>query len=222
MFSDSHIDIALCGRSIYARISGLANMNNCMTFQDFSTVLLDAGYERAIVDLGHCTGMDSTFLGVLAGMATHFEDRKSPLVVIINANPDNLETLEDVGLTNFLQVHREPVIIPEIETYRIDDDAVPDMDRVEFIKESHERLLRLDERNQKNFGPLIQAMAGSWRGRSKVISNGFSGHWLLVTGRLLKKSLGSSRGAPRSGATWRSRCLEGSYDETASSLRSSQ
>ena len=159
MFSDSHIDIALCGRAMYARITGLANMNNCMTFQDFSTVLLESGYERVIVDLARCTGMDSTFLGVLAGMATHIEERKAPLVVIINASSSNLETLDDVGLTNFVEVHKETVEIPEIETYRIDDDTVPDMDRVEFIKECHEKLIRIDERNQQKFGPLIQAMA---------------------------------------------------------------
>ena len=159
MFADSHIDIALCGRAMYARITGLANMNNCMTFQDFSTVLLDSGYERVIVDLARCTGMDSTFLGVLAGMATHIEERKAPLVVIINASSSNLETLDDVGLTNFVEVHKETVEIPEIETYRIDDDTVPDMDRVEFIKECHEKLIHIDERNQQKFGPLIQAMA---------------------------------------------------------------
>jgi len=159
MFSDSHIDIALCGRAMYARITGLANMNNCMTFQDFSTVLLESGYERVIVDLARCTGMDSTFLGVLAGMATHIEERKAPLVVIVNASPSNLETLDDVGLTSFVEVHKEAVDIPEIETYRIDDDTVPDMDRVEFIKECHEKLICIDERNQQKFGPLIQAMA---------------------------------------------------------------
>ena len=144
---------------MYARITGLAHMNNCMTFQDFSTVLLEAGYERIIVDLARCCGMDSTFLGVLAGMATHIEERKAPLVVVINASPDNLETLEDVGLTNFVEVHKGPVDIPDIETYRIDDDQVPDMDRVEFIKESHEKLIGIDERNQKKFGALIQALA---------------------------------------------------------------
>ena len=159
MFSDSHIDIALCGRAMYARITGLAHMSNCMTFQDFSTVLLESGYERVIVDLARCTGMDSTFLGVLAGMATHIEERKAPLVVIINASSSNLETLDDVGLTNFVEVHKQTVEIPEIETYRIDDDTVPDMDRVEFIKECHEKLIRIDERNQQKFGALIQAMA---------------------------------------------------------------
>ena len=159
MFSDSHIDVALCGRAMYARITGLANMGNCMTFQDFSTVLLDAGYERIIVDLSQCTGMDSTFLGVLAGMATHIEDRKAPLVVIVNASPSNVETLDDVGLTNFVEIHPEPVAVPDIETYRIDDDQIPDMDRVEFIKESHEKLISIDERNRQKFGALIQAMA---------------------------------------------------------------
>ena len=159
MSPESHIDIALCGRSMYARITGLASMSNCMTFQDFSTVLLDAGYERIIVDLGGCTGVDSTFLGVLAGLATHIEDRKAPLVAIINAGQDNLETIDNVGLNNFVDIRSQPIKVPEFETYRIDDDAVPDIDRVEFIKESHEKLISIDKRNQEKFGALIQAMA---------------------------------------------------------------
>ena len=158
MYSNSHIDIALCGRLIYAKVSGLGNMHNCMTFQDFCTVLLDAGYERVVVDLGQCTGMDSTFLGVLAGMATHIEDRKGPMVVIINSSPENIETLDDVGLTNFIEIRPGAIEVPQLETYRIDDDTVSDVDRVEFIKEAHERLVAIDERNQKTFGPMIQAM----------------------------------------------------------------
>ncbi len=158
MFSDSHIDIALCGRSVYARIIGLANMNNCMTFQDFSTVLLDSGYERIIVDLAQCTGMDSTFLGVLAGMATHGQDQKPDRVVVVNASPDNIETMDGVGLTNFLEIRSERIEVPAIETYRIDDETVPDIDRVEFIKGAHEKLVNMDKRNQEKFGALIRAM----------------------------------------------------------------
>jgi anti-anti-sigma regulatory factor len=158
MYSNSHIDIALCGRCVYVRITELASMNNCMTFQDFVTVLLDAGYERVIVDLKDCCGMDSTFMGVLAGMVTHVQNPKWPSVVVINVSKENLETMESVGLTNFLEIHSEPVLAPAFETYRIDDDTVPDIDRVEFIKEAHEKLIAIDTRNREKFGPIIEAM----------------------------------------------------------------
>lgn len=159
-YPNSHIDVAHCGRIIYARITGLGNMRNCMNFQDFCTEMLDRGYYDCIlVDLGPCTGMDSTFLGVLAGLATHVKDRKRPTVVIINASPENIETMNDVGLTNFVEIRQGHTEIPPITTHRIDDsEDIPPKDRLQFIKEAHEALLRLGNENEEKFGPLIKAI----------------------------------------------------------------
>ena len=158
MPEEGHIEIALCERMIYIKVTGLGSMNNCMSLLELCVALLDSGYSEAVFDLDKCTGMDSTFLGVIAGVATHGHDRKSPIVAIVNCNKECLNSLETVGLTKFVQIKSGRVNSPEVEMFRLEEDEVGDVDRVGFIREAHEQLILIDQRNRELFGPLLRML----------------------------------------------------------------
>jgi len=159
MTSEGHIDIALCEKLIYVKITGLASMNNSMSLLELCLALLDSGYGEVIFDLGKCEGMDSTFLGVMAGIATHGPDRKGPTVTVINCGSECLSSMEIVGLTKFVQMKADPIPTLEVEFFRLDEEEVPDVDRVRFIKEAHEQLILVDKRNRELFGPLLRMLS---------------------------------------------------------------
>jgi len=157
--SEGYLGIALCGDIIYIRATGLASMNNGMSLLELTTALLDQGYNDVVVDLEGCTGMDSTFLGVIAAIATHGPDQKGPNVTIINAGKECLSSMDYVGLTKFVKIHPEKIEAPDIETYKLEDERISDTERVRFIREAHERLLLIDKRNRELFGPLLRMLS---------------------------------------------------------------
>lgn len=55
--------------AVYVRVVGLGSMNNCFSLQDFLQDLKTKGYAQFIFDLKECRGFDSTFMGVLIGLA---------------------------------------------------------------------------------------------------------------------------------------------------------
>lgn len=168
MPEEGHIDIALCEKMIYVKVLGLASMNNSMSLLELAVALLDAGYTEVVFDLFKCRGMDSTFLGVIAGIATHGPDRKGPVVTIVNSNKECLNSLEVVGLTKFVQIKADPVDTPDVEMFRLDEEDIPDVDRVRFIKESHEQLLLIDKRNRDLFGPLLRMLSDELAKKSQA------------------------------------------------------
>ncbi|MEW6356065.1 MAG: STAS domain-containing protein [Planctomycetota bacterium] len=159
MSNDGTIDIALCEKMIYVKVTGLGTMNNSMALLDLCGGLLDSGYKEVVFDLVKCEGMDSTFLGVIAGIATHGPDRKGPKVTIVNCGKECLSSLEVVGLTKFVHLKSEPVETPDVEMFRLEEEDIPDMDRVGFIREAHEQLLLIDKRNRDLFGPLLRMLS---------------------------------------------------------------
>ena len=54
---------------VVVRVEGRAGFQNSSCLRDFITEMLARGKTRFVLDFQHCAGMDSTFLGVLAGAA---------------------------------------------------------------------------------------------------------------------------------------------------------
>src|SRR5262245_52679444 len=60
--------------SAIIRICGRANFSCSVQFKTVVNELFDRGSNHFILDLGECATMDSTFLGVLAGLALKLSD----------------------------------------------------------------------------------------------------------------------------------------------------
>ena len=78
------VSVARAGQVVYAQVQGLGNFSNALMFEEFCEAELAQGVNAFLIDLGACEGMDSTFMGVLAGLSMHFPPGPSP-VVILNA-----------------------------------------------------------------------------------------------------------------------------------------
>ncbi len=59
-------------KTAWIRIEGRANFNSSVDFKALINGLVEKGYCRFVLDLTDCVLMDSTFLGVLAGLGMKF------------------------------------------------------------------------------------------------------------------------------------------------------
>ena len=151
------VSVARAGKVIYARVHGLGNFSNALMFEEFCEAELQQGVDCFAIDLAICTGMDSTFMGVLAGLSTHFPPGRSP-IVILNASAKNRQLLDDLGLSKLITVRDRHDEIPPLEMQPLASDTLPARERAERIRRAHQQLIDADGRNAAKFGPVMQLL----------------------------------------------------------------
>ncbi len=152
------IRVACAKDAIFVGVVGQGNMNNSSTFRAFAERMAGGGYRSFVIDLSECRGMDSTFLGILFSITQAAGETESVAVVVVNPGDHNYKILDAVGLTHVLKVKQGPTAVPELE-YEVLEECPDATTRLQTIREAHENLLRLDRRNEEQFGPFLRALA---------------------------------------------------------------
>lgn len=138
-------------------ISGKANYMNCNDFRVFLHQMLACGRKQFVIDFAQCTGMDSTFLGILAGTAIELREAESPGSLIVQRLSErNHELVANLGLHNLLTVIDESTTA-ETGHGRTDYDPLSEgvVADTRAVLESHENLVRADASNQNKFEDVI-------------------------------------------------------------------
>ncbi len=137
----------------YLLVIGRAGYLNCKSVSKFFDKLFADGICRNLyVDLKNCTGMDSTFLGILTGAALKFKS-EIPAGNMVLAAPGerNRELIENMGLDRILKIDDRPVV----ENF----DALQSVDigpvNSEQMLKAHENLVQADGANLKKFEDVI-------------------------------------------------------------------
>lgn len=149
--------VARSGDAVYVRVSGPGNVKICPTLQDFAKRMLVEGYRKFIVDLGECSTMDSTFMGTLVEIASLAPPMAESLMVI-NAQPHCEGLLEGLGLDNVLRIKRGSTDVPGVRLEPLPEYAATQTERMRLIRTAHENLVKIDERNEEEFGPFLRQL----------------------------------------------------------------
>jgi anti-anti-sigma factor len=142
---------------VVVRIDGRACFQNSACLKDFMAEMIRQGKTRFVLDFLHCTSMDSTFLGVLAGSALELR-KASPesSLVLARVGPRNLELIRNLGLHRLLTVDAGDFQM----SFDKCDTALHCPDRTELesarlVLEAHESLVSVDEANRGKFQDVL-------------------------------------------------------------------
>lgn len=139
------------------RIEGRASFQNSACLQEFFTALLGQGKRRFVMDFVNCTSMDSTFLGVLAGVALQLRKQTPPgSLVLCRLGARNLELVRNLGLHRLLTVDTEAVDVNLNAPSPLA--CVPDKGELEsarLVLAAHENLVAADEANRAKFQDVL-------------------------------------------------------------------
>jgi anti-anti-sigma factor len=142
---------------VLVRIEGRANFQNSACLRDFIEEMIKQGKRRFIVDMFHCSGMDSTFLGVLAGAALQL--RKPALggnLILVRVGPRNLELIRNLGLHRLLTVDAGDFPMQfENRDVALNCPDRSELDNARLCLEAHESLVAADEGNRSKFQDVI-------------------------------------------------------------------
>src|SRR5947207_1438300 len=106
----SVISVAVVDHTAFVKIPGRANFTSSVEFKTLVTELLARGVDHYVLDLGECVTMDSTFLGVLAGIALRQVDGKNKdagtklHMELLNPNARIADLLDNLGVMNLFTV----------------------------------------------------------------------------------------------------------------------
>ncbi len=145
---------------VAVRIEGRASFLNSASLREFMSQMLRAGKTRFVIDFLRCTSMDSTFLGVLAGVA--LELRRLPQkgsLVLTRLSHRNLELIHNLGLHRLVTVdssqggvNTDACDTPLTGTER------GELENARLVLEAHENLVAAEESNRGKFQDVLVFM----------------------------------------------------------------
>lgn len=153
----SYLQVARSEDAIYVCVTGHGNMVNSTTFKDFVDDMLRRGYRAFILDLKACSGLDSTFMGLIAGIA-QFEEKARTQVMVVNPPDHCRRLLEDIGLANFINIRDEEFELPALEMEVLEQIELDPKERIRLIQNAHKNLVDIDNRNEKKFGAFLKML----------------------------------------------------------------
>ena len=146
------------------RIIGRANFTSSVDFKILADELRQKGCKRFVLDLSECALMDSTFLGVLAGLGLKLSGHNGDLdrqgVELFNPSPRITELLETLGVLNLFKRTQGTCAVPAGAQPLEHTPASPS--RAEVTRtclEAHETLIALSPANADKFKDVAQFLA---------------------------------------------------------------
>jgi anti-sigma B factor antagonist len=143
---------------VLVRIEGRANFQNSACLRDFVTEMIAEGKRTFAIDFLHCTSMDSTFLGVLAGAALQLRKLEPPgSLALVRVGPRNLELIRNLGLHRLLTVDSGafPMSFHPPQDHPLECADRSEIDTARVCLEAHENLIAADEANRAKFQDVL-------------------------------------------------------------------
>lgn len=162
--SVSELSVCVEDKSAWVKIAGRACFNSSVDFKTLVNGLSDKGFSRFVLDLTDCPVMDSTFLGVLAGLGLKFgADRNGdaqPVIELLNPKPRILDLLENLGVSHLFKVTN--CQDPGCDKLQPVEPALQANNRKEMSRtclEAHQTLMDINPANVPKFKEVTQFLA---------------------------------------------------------------
>ena len=147
---------------------------NSPAVKAFGDERIAAGEICLVVDLGGCTGMDSTFMGTLAGLASRLTARQVGVLQIAAAGERNRRSLEDLGLDFLMEIDpaaaswrgREEFIRGTLQPPQ-PPGALGQIPRARHILEAHQNLSDMSDKNAREFEDVVAMLENELAGQAQ-------------------------------------------------------
>ena len=146
--------VSYAGRIVWVRVEGNGSSTNSTALRKFAKEMIHRGAREFVLDLVNCQGMDSTFMGTLAGISFWLRELGEGSLSVVNLNERNAESLSNLGLDQLFNVRMSntgkdgqilPILLDENRTTR-----------AETMLEAHEALVKSAPENISKFKDVIQ------------------------------------------------------------------
>lgn len=161
--SDGHLLVAIQTVTAFVHVVGRGSYRMSSGLKDFGQIAFDAGCHELVVDMADCTGMDSTFMGVLAGLAFRLKQQRRGEVLLVNLSVRTHSMLTTLGLDQVIRPYMVGATPPQYEQILDEErrlealETGPECRRTtaETMLEAHEHLVEISPDNQVRFQDVL-------------------------------------------------------------------
>jgi len=156
--SNDDLQAAITDHTVFVRVIGRGSFKVAAPLKQFvAKVTSQRPVKTVVVDLENCIGLDSTFMGVLAGLSGRLK-KTSQTLELINLSDKNARLLETLGIDQILSFYgndhgHRPA---EEETVSVSTDQASKKELAETALKAHEKLVEISKENLPKFKRVIE------------------------------------------------------------------
>jgi len=162
--SAPNLFVSVADSVVLVKIRGRASFTISADFKNLIHGLIQKGYQRFILDLSECLVMDSTFLGVLAGVGLKLgasaKNNGGSSIELFRPNQRVSELLDNLGVAYLFKfVNGAPSLPEKVESMR---PVVPEASREDLCQtclEAHLTLMDINPDNVPKFKEVAKFLA---------------------------------------------------------------
>ena len=156
--------VAIQGTSAYIRVLGRGSFKISTSLKEFGRTAMEQGCRCLALDMADCIGMDSTFMGVLAGLAMELKRRGGGRIVMVNLSLRTRGLLGTLGLDQVIEPHMTGSLPDDLKAVfggrgpaMAPVGAAEESQRTtaETMLEAHENLVQLSPENLPKFKDVL-------------------------------------------------------------------
>jgi len=156
--NNDDLQAAIAGDKIFIRVTGRGSFKVSATLKQFiAGILSKQPVSFVVLDLAECIGMDSTFMGVLAGLSGRLKQSGQTLE-LINLSEKNALLLATLGVDKVIAhySHSHGHELPVEMAQSLSTAEATKKDLAETALRAHETLVELNEENRPRFKRVIE------------------------------------------------------------------
>lgn len=154
--------VAISGRNAVVKVEGRGSFKVSSSLKEFGDSVIKNHLPLILVDMTSCIGMDSTFMGVLAGVASRMKTQSGE-IVLVNCAPRTRGLLATLGLDQLIKAYeagRTPEPYDAILKGRMPRDILDtaschDVDTMKTMLDAHQNLVDLVPENLPQFKDVL-------------------------------------------------------------------
>lgn len=156
--------VAVSGDIAFIRVLGRGSFKISTAMKEFSTAAIDTGCRSLVLDMTECVGMDSTFMGVLAGLAFRLKQKAAGRITMVNLSLRTRGLLATLGLDQVIDPHMAGATPEDLQPYfqgtanrmtALDTHENSSRVTAETMLEAHENLVKLSPENLPKFKDVL-------------------------------------------------------------------
>lgn len=156
--------VAIGGDIAFIRVLGRGSFKISTTLKDFAIAAIDTGSRDLVLDMADCVGMDSTFMGVLAGLAFRLKQKAAGRITMVNLSLRTRGLLATLGLDQVIDPHMAGATPENLQPYfagaanrmtALDTRENSTRVTAETMLEAHENLVKLSPENLPKFKDVL-------------------------------------------------------------------
>jgi anti-sigma B factor antagonist len=161
--SGDGLHVAIQGPLAFIRVLGRGTFKMSSSLKEFAVQAMDSGCRRLVLDMAECVGMDSTFMGVLAGLAFRLRMVPDGRIVMVNLNQRTRGLLATLGLDEAVDPYLAGSLPEDLKPFFAGGKALAalpvgergEVETAQTMLEAHENLVRLSPENLPKFKDVL-------------------------------------------------------------------